>query len=212
MGAAAVIRWWQGECLWWPVYDRWPRRTLDYVRKHLADLGPLLELAGPGAADQLVVQAGGHVGQWPAVLARHFGRVLTCEPDPALAECLRRNLAGLRNIEVHELALAPVAGRLRMVPDHRAGSWAVSATGTVEVACETIDTLVGGAAVGAIVLDVEGYELSALEGARRTLERCRPLLHLEVWARQQEAVACWLQAVGYRRHIRVSKDEVWVPA
>jgi len=42
-----------------------------------------------------------------------------------------------------------------------------------------VDSLVGQRDVSFIHLDVEGHELAALEGARRTIERCKPYLYVE---------------------------------
>lgn len=48
----------------------------------------------------------------------------------------------------------------------------------------------------AIKIDVEGWELQALKGMRKTLERCHPLLMIEL--NQPERFMPWLDDLGYR--------------
>jgi FkbM family methyltransferase len=53
-----------------------------------------------------------------------------------------------------------------------------------------------------IKIDVEGHEARALEGARATIDKCRPLIVLESWYRPRDAQASlaplrWLEAARY---------------
>jgi hypothetical protein len=43
----------------------------------------------------------------------------------------------------------------------------------------TIDETIGNRNVTIIQLDVEGYEHNALEGAKETIERCKPIIIVE---------------------------------
>jgi len=68
-----------------------------------------------------------------------------------------------------------------------------------------------------IVLDVEGAELAALKGARRTIEACHPVIMIEdrehglrFGVKQGDAPA-WLEGTfGYRVAASVRKDVVLV--
>jgi FkbM family methyltransferase len=51
--------------------------------------------------------------------------------------------------------------------------------------------------VDLIKLDIEGMELEALEGARLTVERCRPVMLVEAIKTESGALRAWLEENGY---------------
>src|SRR5581483_1443647 len=51
--------------------------------------------------------------------------------------------------------------------------------------------------VSLIHLDIEGYEPAALDGALRTIQRCRPILIVEVYFSDQEWLLTKLGPLGY---------------
>ena len=55
-----------------------------------------------------------------------------------------------------------------------------SGKGTVDVTIETLDRLLPYADVKLLKLDVEGYELKALMGGMALIDRCSPVLVLEI--------------------------------
>lgn len=154
------------------------------------------------------IQAGAHVGLWPAVLSQYFQRVVSFEPLPQLAAVAREG-APYENVTIKEAALGAECGRLRIaVPgaDKMArfsGSATICETGDVEVEVVTIDSL-NEPSVGAILLDIEGHEMPALEGARRTLEAWHPVVVVEENAkslrhRPAGQVEAFLAQFGYER-------------
>jgi hypothetical protein len=67
--------------------------------------------------------------------------------------------------------------------------------------------------VTAIKLDAEGAEYEILRGARETLQRCRPVLTLEVEERHRQgstyAVPAYLDALGY--DVFFELNDAWHP-
>jgi FkbM family methyltransferase len=112
------------------------------------------------------------------------GRVIACEPSPPTMTLLRTNVArnGFRHVELREVALAEVPGRLELeVFDAGSGyssfAPAKSGSGTrVEVEVTTLDAVAGDdlERVKLVKLDVEGAELRALRGAEQLIARARP--------------------------------------
>lgn len=86
-------------------------------------------------------------------------------------------------------------------------------TGSVEVDCVTLDEALGGSDPTFIKMDIEGAELDALEGARRTIERCAPILAVSAYHRQDHLwkVPLLMRSMSdkYRFFLRPHQLEVW---
>lgn len=202
-----MIHWRQEWALFWPDYDAYPERTYAHVLAHLPDVDMTIAAARKGTC----VQAGGHVGLWPLKLAKSFERVLSFEPEPALFETLRRNTKDVANITAHMSALGATAGRAKMRPHIKAGSWSIEADGSFDVAVQTIDDL-GITDCDCIVLDVEGYEVEALKGAEQTIQRCKPAIHVEQLRAHREGSDRYLRSIGYVERGRAGNDALYLPA
>jgi FkbM family methyltransferase len=189
-----------------------PERTHAYVLRHLADVDMTVAAA---ARHGLCIQAGGHVGLWPRALAEKFDTVLTYEPDPALFECLKKNTAAWANVTASSSALGASRNYVGMRPDKKAGSWAIDPAGTVTVGMVSIDEELaarGWPRCDAIVLDIEGYEVEALKGAAETLERFKPVVHVEELGRHRAASALYMKSIGYHERARAGRDALYVHA
>lgn len=163
------------------------------------------------------IQAGGHIGTWPVMLASRFERVLTWEPEAENFACLVRNLAERGHSNVFPargiLGLKRRPHGLRKSPkstgQHRVGQGD-------PVPCYRIDDL-GLADVDAIFLDVEGFEVPALQGAEATIARCRPVIMAEENRRALDHgyrigdLARLLEPWGYRKVAAVNEDLVFLP-
>ena len=133
------------------------------------------------------VDVGANLGVYSRALSKLTPIVHAFEPNRELARLLRRTLP--RNVIVHEQALSsrtgagtlrtpvvngrPVFG-LASLEEHVAYPGADQNA----VAVAKLDDVLDGD-IGFIKIDVEGHELSVLEGARSLLERCRPVLLIE---------------------------------
>jgi len=203
---------------WWPDYDHAPEKCFALVKRNLSDCRVATSLCKKRG---VCVQAGGHAGFWPMELSKYFVDVRTLEPEPALFECMVRNL-GLPDskmgrsprthdgITVRRAALGAEVGQVMMRPHCSAGSWSVADDGTIPVEQVTIDSL-NLSACDAIFLDVEGYERESLRGALLTIMKFKPVLHVEMLPRSADMIRAYVQSLGYARHSRVHKDEIFVP-
>jgi FkbM family methyltransferase len=83
---------------------------------------------------------------------------------------------------------------------------AISEKGTDHIAVTALDDVLAGHTVDFIKLDVEGAELQALQGARKLIERSRPVLALSLYHRPQDLwelpMALSSICEDYRFHVR----------
>jgi len=154
-------------------------------------------------------------------MAEEFEVVHTFEPDPVLFKCLRAN-AREPNIVAHQKAIGnsndPVSMSCRRrdrtgKPEHEGLS---HVAGRGDIPQVRIDDL-GFTECGLIYLDIEGYELFALQGARQTILRHRPVITVEInknigyYGRTREEIRDWIMMQGYRFITRSHSDEVFTP-
>lgn len=194
-------------------------RCLKWARRDLAALDAAL---GYVAGHHACVQAGGNLGIFPKYLARHFETVYTFEPDGELFAALMFN-AREPNIVKLQAAVGIHRDPVRMECSRRDGSQREVHEGLTHVAgpgvipCLQIDDL-GLPVCDLIYLDVEGYEFHALLGAAKTIERCRPVIGVEINRNIEFAgykaddVRSLIASHGYAHRLTMHSDEIYTPA
>jgi FkbM family methyltransferase len=142
---------------------------------------------------RLVVEVGANIGSHTVVLARQAAamgsQLVAFEPQPFVFQNMCANLAlnGIRNVRAWPYACGARAETVHFAcPDYaQSGNFggvsmhAGPALDRVAVPCVTLDEMLAEDDVGLLKLDVEGFELNALQGAERLLARCRPTVYLE---------------------------------
>lgn len=161
---------------------------------------------------ELAIDVGANHGAYSVLMIRHAGGLLAAEPNPRLADVLRRRLGAAiqaGRATVWQGALSDHEGRSRLfIPTGRSALASVEAeAGTSypgrheEITLRRIDDL-DLPRTGFIKIDVEGHEASVLAGARRLLERDRPNLLVEVEDRHRPgslaAIRALLEPLAYR--------------
>lgn len=112
-----------------------------------------------------------------------LSRVYAVEPDRRSFAKLQAYLeqSGLDFTAVH--AAAWDSDEVLLPFEDGAGRGSVLGKGKAETATAALDSIVGCGRVDYIKYDVEGAEYEALEGSRRTIERCRPDLRVAIYHR-----------------------------
>ena len=146
----------------------------------------LKEQITPGT---VVIDVGAFVGFFSIRFAQWIsdpGRVIAIEPEPENAAHLRSAVANAKldhKVECVQAAAADESGELRLKinaacpVDHRLGDEGIP------VSSITIDDLLasrGWPTVSFIKIDVQGAEAKVIAGSKRTLDRFRPALLVEV--------------------------------
>lgn len=125
------------------------------------------------------VDVGAHVGLWTRVLARYFDEVIAFEPVPEHIECFRRNTDGLDNVKFYPWALGAKEETVAIkAPRDNSGNARVVRDTWSNANCRTLDSL-DLPPVDFMKVDVEGYELFVIQGARDLIRRDKPVIVCE---------------------------------
>lgn len=202
----------------WPVADS---VAFEVIGREAAQLPDILDHV-PADRRRVCVQAGGNCGLMVRPLAAAFETVYTFEPHPVNFACLVHNLDDSPNVIKmqacvgdHDRLPVALAGWPKGVRGGNTAMVCVGDESTGHVPVLPIDAL-NLRACDLLMLDVEGYELQALEGAEATITNERPVIVAELighgkkygWA-AHEAVE-WLAARGYAPVRRLERDTVFV--
>lgn len=131
--------------------------------------------------------------------------VISIEPVKKSLKHQKANLKlnGIKNIRYFNVALADKPGKGRMVKSKlepwNEGMWNLELDDKGDIEIVTLDNLLRRIPnITLIKLDLEGFELQALEGARQTLTKHHPALFIETFPRQQKAkFTKFLRQFGY---------------
>ena len=135
-----------------------------------------------------VLDVGAHIGVYTTLSAQlvgSTGQVIAVEPDRRNVEILRENLAAndlSERVEILEVAASDANETIRFFLDEAettgtmGSQWEdpLAKSRPVEIPTVRLDEVLGSSAPDLIKLDVQGAELAALRGMRKTLERGPP--------------------------------------
>lgn len=170
---------------------------------------------------QLAVDVGAHVGWWTWDMAAEFEAVHAFEAAPDTFACLERNTIDLPNVRIHHAAVGAATGGYTVVEDPtrkgNTGSRYVK-PGDGPMQMVKLDSF-NFPACDLLKVDVEGYELQALQGAEWTIAEYRPVVVMETdkpfakarYGVPDDAAEKFLLERGYREveHMRPDKVFVW---
>jgi len=192
----------------WPASDSgaWDGPSMEWVRTHRD--GYLKHCK----KFDVVVQAGGNCGLYPALLSNHFGRVYTFEPDALNFHCLVYNCQS-PNIFKFNAALGETNKMLFLYNGNEGnvGCHTVSddgekySTKVSHIPTFTIDQLALDTC-DLIQLDCEGYEPNIILGALETIEKFKPVIALETTNQETDLI---LAQFGYTHKLSVGSDKIF---
>lgn len=132
--------------------------------------------------DEVFVDAGGYDGDTSEGFAQRYPdyrKIIFFEPSPRNMQAARRRLSGYRDIDYRTAGLSDEPGTLGF--NEGAGSAsAVASTATTTIHVDTLDAAVA-EPVTFIKMDLEGWELKALQGSKRHIAHNRPKLAIAAY-------------------------------
>jgi len=135
-----------------------------------------------------------------------YGTVLAFEVNPEAYECLYRNMRDVPQVKIYQVGLGEKNELLTIRQSQNAGASFIDHDETISLPTIRVNALddMNLSRLDFFKLDVEGYELKALKGARQTLIRLRPKVLMEINKAALErngasfkAIADFMQALGY---------------
>ncbi len=193
-------------------YDNlgWPKTVDHYAPADLFDLGP----------NELFVDCGAYDGDTIAAFIEQqgesFSRIIAFEPDPLNYEKLQQRIRSLPESMGRKILVFPYALGSRhetVYFDPMGTETSRSGSGRIAVECVTLDDALEDFSPTLIKFDIEGAELAALEGARRMLSRCRPVLAVSAYHEQAHLWQVPLKlaeiCADYRFFLRPQGTEGW---
>ncbi|MDF5731186.1 MAG: FkbM family methyltransferase [Rhizonema sp. PD38] len=195
----------------WIVYGKYEGASfINWVRKFLAP-------------DSIIVDSGANIGQMLMYLAQWLpqGKILAFEPGKEAADWLEECLATYTNLPVEILRVglgaSPSQLRLQSIGEnfgHGAWNQVSENEGDIiqvvrladELAARSIKT------VDLWKLDVEGYEIPALQGAEELLKEQRiKAIYAELIGSNGQRVRDYLKTFGYRCYL-FDGNQLYIPS
>lgn len=159
----------------WPIND-------ENSWKYQNEFGELPEKLLPYIKNKnIMVQAGGNCGYLLNSFTNHFNVIYTFEPDPVNFYCLNQNISSPNVIKMQSCLgdKANTVNTQQLIrPDRPNDTGGVHVSGEGYIPTIVLDNL-NLPGCDLIQLDIEGYELKALNGAIETIKKYKPVLCIE---------------------------------
>ena len=156
---------------------------------------------------RVCLDIGSNIGQWTRPLAKRFQSVVCFEPNINFRECFEKNIQE-KNVLLWPYGLSN--------KEHKAKqdfNSTVLQKEDGDVDCRTLDSF-GLTNVDFVKIDVDGFEVPLLNGARETLTKNSPVINIEMKRDKRAGVVAEcesiLQELGYKFENRTKSDEVWM--
>ena len=139
---------------------------------------------------EVFVDCGAYVGDTAVAFIEALKRrgistwkeIISFEPDPENYEEMKK--LGLENHRCIRKGVADSPGILYFSSNDVSGR--IEESGDLEIEVDTIDHVVGQGDVTMIKMDIEGAELSALQGAKEAIKRCHPVLAVCLYHKNED--------------------------
>jgi FkbM family methyltransferase len=187
------------------VIEHWETHHVHSYFKHIKNYGT-------------VVTGGTNCGMYARFYAKRFKHVYAFEPEPVAFTCMVNN-----NPYDHVIKLNAAIGHghgivgLYRVPQDVPGTDNLNigmnivqpASDQFQIPMMSIDSL-GLTECDLIALDVEGFEQQAIEGAKKTISKYKPVIIAERFASQEQQM--FMKTLGYVYTEQSFLDSIYVPA
>ena len=159
------------------------------------------------------IDIGGHEGKWTSRWHERVEKIETFEPNPDILPTLKKNTNTLKNCTIHEVALGDTTGNVSMQYETHTGTCHITDyNGSINL--RTLDSY-NFQDVDIIKIDVEGFEVPVLQGAKQTILSQRPWIQIEGnsagkrYGRSKLDILNLLHSWGMKRVVKLWPDQIW---
>lgn len=139
------------------------------------------------SSTDVVLDCGAAEGMFSLMIMDRCKHVYAIEPLPIFITSLNKSFEGFSNVSVLPLALSDVPGKAFMDDNSIASS--VSDSGNTEISLDTVDNLFfkNSIKVDYLKADLEGFEMSMLRGAAKTIAAYKPKIAITTYHKAEHA-------------------------
>ena len=159
------------------------------------------------------IDIGGHEGLWTRAWHKKAKHIITFEPNQSVLPTLKHNTSHMQNMTLHEVALGDKECKVSMEYVDHPGTYHVKDfEGQIPV--KTLDSY-DLTNVDVIKIDVEGFEVPVIEGARETILYNKPWIQIEAnhtgerYGRPKMTILDALRKLGMKRRAKEWPDQIW---
>ena len=156
---------------------------------------------------RVCLDIGSNIGQWTRPLCSKFESVVCFEPNPNFRECFNKN------IDENNVLLWPIGLSDKEHKAKQGFNSTVLQNEDGDIDCRTLDSFAL-TNVDFVKIDVDGFEVPLLNGARETLTKNNPVINIEMKRDKRNNITQKCEAIlkdlGYKFQKRTKSDEVWL--
>jgi len=160
-----------------------------------------------------IIDIGAWWGPWTLNWSSRAKRIHAFEPNPDILPNLKQNTNKLNNCTIHNTALGDTTGNVSMEYKTHSGTCHIkNYNGPIKL--RTLDSY-NFQNVDIIKIDVEGFEIPVLNGAKQTILSQRPWIQIEgnssgkKYGRHKIDIANLLKSWGMKRIAKRWPDQIW---
>ena len=167
--------------------------------------------------DGNAIDIGAHVGFWLRDMCKQFKHVYAFEPIEEVRQCLAKNVED-RNYSTYSFGLGAKNDTIKVnYNPTETGNTHANDKGNLEVTIKTLDSFALDN-IDYIKIDAEGYEIEALIGAKKLIEKCKPFIHIEaknkVMIKQNitmKDINDYFESINYEQVLSVKSELLYAP-
>ena len=157
---------------------------------------------------------GSNIGQWTRPLSKLFDTVICFEPNPNFRECFDKNITE-SNVVLHPYALSSHQHTAQQgkTDTHLNDKIGDTEPRDGDIECRSLDSFKF-TDIDYVKIDVDGFEVPLLEGAKQTLTVNAPVINIEMKRRKRplttRRATKILNDLGYEYVKTTKSDEIWI--